>query len=51
MVLRPLSRFGLPGTFSPQYNGLVLGYGNVPAEAMDGLALRMREIIESLAGR
>jgi GntR family transcriptional regulator/MocR family aminotransferase len=51
MVLRPLSRFCLPGTFSPQYNGLVLGYGNVPAEAMDGLALRMREIIESLAGR
>ena len=50
MVLRPLSRFCLPGTFTAQYNGLVLGYGNVPAEAMDGLVMRMRDVIESIAG-
>lgn len=49
MVLRPLSRFCLPGTFTTQYNGLVLGYGNVPAEAMDGLAMRMRDVIERVA--
>lgn len=50
MVLRPLSRFCLPGTMTAQYNGLVLGYGNVPAEAMDGLVMRMRDVIERVAG-
>ncbi|MEE2979420.1 MAG: PLP-dependent aminotransferase family protein [Pseudomonadota bacterium] len=50
MVLRPLSRFCLPGTLTAQYNGLVLGYGNVPAEAMDGLVKRMRDVIESVRG-
>jgi len=28
----------------------VLGYGNVPAEAMDGLVKRMRDVIESVGG-
>lgn len=49
MVLRPLSRFCLPGTLTAQYNGLVLGYGNVPAEAMDGLVLQMQRVIEAVA--
>lgn len=49
MVLRPLSRFCLPGTQSAQYNGLVLGYGNVPAKAMDGLVMKMRQVIEQVA--
>ncbi|MDE2201145.1 MAG: PLP-dependent aminotransferase family protein [Burkholderiaceae bacterium] len=50
MVLRPLSRFCLPGTLTAQYNGLVLGYGNVAADAMDGLVMRMRDVIESVMG-
>jgi len=50
MVLRPLSRFCLPGTFTTQYNGLVLGYGNVPASMMDGLVVRIRNVIETLTG-
>ena len=45
LVLRPLSRFCLPGS-APDYNGLVLGYGGVPAERMDGLARQIREVIE-----
>lgn len=45
LVLRPLSRFCLPGTES-SYNGLVLGYGGVPADRMDELAQRMREAVE-----
>ncbi|WP_186426642.1 PLP-dependent aminotransferase family protein [Cupriavidus metallidurans] len=45
LVLRPLSRFCLPGS-APAYNGLVLGYGGVPAERMDGLARQIREVIE-----
>ncbi|HWV04296.1 PLP-dependent aminotransferase family protein [Ralstonia sp.] len=49
MVLRPLSRFCLPGTQSAQYNGLVLGYGNVPAKAMDGLVMKMWQVIEQVA--
>ncbi|MCU0754659.1 MAG: PLP-dependent aminotransferase family protein [Xanthomonadales bacterium] len=45
LVLRPLSRFCLPGT-DAEYNGLVLGYGNVPAEAMDGLVRKIRRLID-----
>jgi GntR family transcriptional regulator/MocR family aminotransferase len=45
LVLRPLSRFCLPGTEST-YNGLVLGYGGVSADRMDGLARQIREVIE-----
>ncbi len=37
LVLRPLSRFCLPGTEGP-YNGLVLGYGGVDACRTDGRA-------------
>ncbi len=47
LVLRPLSRFCLPGTEGP-YNGLVLGYGGVDAGQMDGLVQRLGEVIESV---
>ncbi|RQR92530.1 MULTISPECIES: PLP-dependent aminotransferase family protein [unclassified Burkholderia] len=45
LILRPLSSFCLPGT-AAGYNGLVLGYGGVPAERMDGLARRIGEMID-----
>ncbi|RKU03930.1 PLP-dependent aminotransferase family protein [Burkholderia sp. Nafp2/4-1b] len=45
LVLRPLSSFCLPGT-AHGYNGLVLGYGGVPAERMDALARRIGEMID-----
>jgi GntR family transcriptional regulator/MocR family aminotransferase len=51
LILRPLSSFCLPGT-AHGYNGLVLGYGGVPAERMDALARRIGEMIDrALAGR
>jgi GntR family transcriptional regulator / MocR family aminotransferase len=40
LVLRALSRFCLPGT-EAGYNGLVLGYGGVPARKMDQLAQQL----------
>lgn len=49
MVLRPLSRFALPGT-EAEHNGLVLGYGNVQSEAMDGLVRTLRRLIERVDG-
>ncbi|RQS06029.1 PLP-dependent aminotransferase family protein [Burkholderia sp. Bp8991] len=45
LILRPLSSFCLPGT-AAGYNGLVLGYGGVPAERMDGLARQIGEMID-----
>ncbi|KVM83110.1 PLP-dependent aminotransferase family protein [Burkholderia stagnalis] len=45
LILRPLSSFCLPGT-EQGYNGLVLGYGGVPAAQMDRLARRIGEMIE-----
>ncbi|MBN3787620.1 PLP-dependent aminotransferase family protein [Burkholderia sp. Ac-20353] len=49
--LRPLSTFCLPGT-EQRYNGLVLGYGGVPAERMDALARRIASVIDvALAAR
>ncbi|KHK56492.1 DNA-binding protein [Burkholderia sp. A9] len=45
LILRPLSSFCLPGT-AHGYNGLVLGYGSVPAERMDALALWIGEMID-----
>lgn len=51
LTLRPLSSFCLPGT-AHGYNGLVLGYGGVPAERMDALARRIGEMIDRVpAGR
>lgn len=47
LVLRPLSRFCLPGT-EGSYNGLVLGYGGVDAGQMDGLVQRLGEVIETV---
>jgi GntR family transcriptional regulator/MocR family aminotransferase len=44
LVLRPLSRFCLPGT-ERGYNGLVLGYGAVDAAQMDGLARQIGQVI------
>ena len=35
----------MPGT-PHGYNGLVLGYGGVPAERMDALARRIGEMID-----
>ncbi|MHA6819996.1 PLP-dependent aminotransferase family protein [Ralstonia pseudosolanacearum] len=50
LVLRPLSRFCLPGTEGP-YNGLVLGYGAVDAGRMDRLVQQLGQVIEAaLAG-
>lgn len=46
LVLRPLSRLCLPGT-QDGYNGLLLGYGAVPVERMDGLARRLRDTVVS----
>lgn len=49
-MLRPLSRFCLPGTEGP-YNGLVLGYGAVDAGRMDRLVQQLGQVIEAaLAG-
>jgi GntR family transcriptional regulator/MocR family aminotransferase len=45
LILRPLSSFCLPGT-AHGYNGLVLGYGGVPAERMDALVRRIGEMID-----
>ncbi|PRF98549.1 PLP-dependent aminotransferase family protein [Burkholderia ambifaria] len=45
LILRPLSSFCMPGTVHG-YNGLVLGYGGVPAERMDALARRIGEMID-----
>jgi GntR family transcriptional regulator/MocR family aminotransferase len=51
LVLRPLSRFCLPGT-QTGYNGLVFGYGSVPASRMDPLAQQVRTVIQlALANR
>jgi len=44
LVLRPVSRFCLPGT-ERGYNGLMLGYGAVDAVQMDGLAQRIGRVI------
>ncbi|EMN1926233.1 PLP-dependent aminotransferase family protein, partial [Burkholderia ambifaria] len=45
LILRPLSSFCMRGT-AHGYNGLVLGYGGVPAERMDALARRIGEMID-----
>ncbi|MGU7771903.1 MocR-like pyridoxine biosynthesis transcription factor PdxR [Burkholderia sp. MR1-5-21] len=45
LILRPLSTFCMPGT-EQGYNGLVLGYGGVPAERMDALARRIGAAID-----
>jgi GntR family transcriptional regulator/MocR family aminotransferase len=50
LVLRPLSRFCLPGT-EAHYNGLVLGYGSVSASRMDGLAKLIGEVLEAVVRR
>jgi len=51
LVLRALSRFCLPGT-QAGYNGLVFGYGGVPASRMDQLAQQVRTVIQlALANR
>ncbi len=47
LVLRPLSRFCLAGT-AERYNGLVLGYGAVSADRMDGLAKRVRDVLDAM---
>jgi GntR family transcriptional regulator/MocR family aminotransferase len=47
LVLRPLSRFCLPDT-QGAYNGLVLGYGGVPAAQMEGLVRTLGEVIGEL---
>ncbi|KVW22020.1 DNA-binding protein [Burkholderia ubonensis] len=44
LILRPLSTFCMPGT-ELGYNGLVLGYGGVPAAQMDRLARRIGDMI------
>ncbi|MBB6589989.1 PLP-dependent aminotransferase family protein [Ralstonia solanacearum] len=49
LVLRPLSRFCLPGT-EGSYNGLVLGYGGVSSERMDEAVSQVREVIVGMMG-
>jgi GntR family transcriptional regulator/MocR family aminotransferase len=49
LVLRPLSRLCLPGT-EDGYNGLLLGYGAVPAQRMDALVRRLRRTVVSTLG-
>ncbi|MFC0398017.1 PLP-dependent aminotransferase family protein [Paraburkholderia rhizosphaerae] len=46
LVLRALSPFCLPGT-QAGYNGLVLGYGDVPERKMDHLAQQLRSTIKT----
>ncbi|AJK50409.1 PLP-dependent aminotransferase family protein [Burkholderia plantarii] len=45
LVIRPLSPFCAPGTDASAYNGLVLGYGNVATETMDGAVIRLERAI------
>ncbi|GAB7535968.1 MocR-like pyridoxine biosynthesis transcription factor PdxR [Burkholderia sp. 3C] len=46
LVLRPLSPFCLPGTDTTPYNGLVLGYGNVPVESIEAGVTRLERAID-----
>ena len=46
LVLRPLSQLCLPES-EETYNGLMLGYGAVPAETMDAAARTMKQAIHA----
>ncbi|CAG9231422.1 hypothetical protein BGLA2_530034 [Burkholderia gladioli] len=50
LMLRALSPFCLPGSDSSAYNGLVLGYGNVPAESMEAAVTRLERAIVEVRG-
>lgn len=50
LTLRPLSPFCIGAPARRAYNGFVLGYGAVGAQHMDAAVLRMRGVIEAMAG-
>jgi GntR family transcriptional regulator/MocR family aminotransferase len=50
LTMRPLSPFCIGEAARGAYNGFVLGYGAVGAQHMDAAVLRMRGVIEAMAG-
>jgi GntR family transcriptional regulator / MocR family aminotransferase len=48
LAVQPISQYCLPGTDLNRYNGLVLGYANLPVERADELVGRLARVIRSL---